>query len=75
MKSYLFLLFIVFSTILTAQRSFTEAIEKGDKALKKEHFQEAINYYFAAEAFAPTKKTGVQEKINIAFENLYQSQL
>ncbi|SRX74497.1 hypothetical protein AEQU3_01476 [Aequorivita antarctica] len=49
-------------------KNYDEAIAKGDAAVDKEQFNEAINYYFAAEAFDPTKKDSVKAKVNRAFD-------
>ncbi len=47
-----------------------DAINEGDEALKNDRFYEAINKYFAAEAFEPTMKAQVKEKVKIAFDRI-----
>ncbi len=73
MKKILFIL-IIFSIALNAkaQSTYAEAIELGDNNLKKGKFKEAMNYYFAAEAFEPAKKSIVKEKINKVFNEINQ---
>lgn len=50
-----------------AIRDYDQAIAKGDTAVSKKQFNKAIEYYFAAEAFDPTKKDSVKAKVNRAF--------
>ena len=64
------LLTLLIATALTAQRNYSEAIALGDKAFKAENYQNAIDYYFAAEAFDPNQKQAVQQKINIVFKRI-----
>jgi len=57
---------------LMGQSNYTEAIAQGDKALKEGNYKTAINKYFAAEAFDPTKKDEVKIKVNAAFDKIMQ---
>ena len=40
----------------TAQSNYSDAIQQGDVAFKTGQYKTAINKYFAAEAFDPSKK-------------------
>ncbi len=53
-----------------SQSSYQEAITLGDQALEQRQFQQAINYYFAAEAFDPSKSEVVKMKVNYAFQKI-----
>jgi hypothetical protein len=46
------------------QNNYAEAKKQGDAAFKKGQYKLAIDKYFAAEAFDPTKKDMVTEKLN-----------
>ena len=71
MKQILFLL-IIFCVVtnMQAQNTYEEAIQMGDKKLEEGNFKEAMNYYFAAEAFDPTKKDIVKTKVNNVFDKI-----
>ena len=66
------LLCIFLSTTIIAQSSYNDAIVRGDKAFHRGNFGDAINYYFAAEAFDPSKKKEVKQKINRVFGKIEQ---
>jgi hypothetical protein len=69
MKQFLsFLSCIFFFVMLNAQSNYAEAIRQGDAAFNSGQYKTAINKYFAAEAFDPTKKDVVKEKVNRAFD-------
>ncbi len=68
-----FLLIVYFFSISFAfsqGSSYQEAIAQGDTAVRKGEFQVAINKYFAAEAFDPSKKDIVKAKINDVFTRI-----
>lgn len=62
------LIFCLLGLAIQAQNNYTQAIQQGDAALRKKQFKTAINKYFAAEAFDPSKKAEVQKKVNRAFD-------
>ena len=64
------ILLCCFTTTIVAQRTYEEAIGKGDIALKRQQFKEAINFYFAAEAFDPSKREVARAKINHVFDEI-----
>ena len=68
------LLFFFFCTTLfvvtNAQNNYTEAIKQGDDAFNKGQYKMAINKYFAAEAFDPSKKESVKAKVNMVFDKI-----
>jgi hypothetical protein len=68
------LLLLLFCVILfigaRGQTSYTEAIKQGDAAFKNGHYKLAIEKYFAAEAFDPTKKNIVREKVKLTFDKI-----
>ena len=70
MKKILLLLLFSCPFGLIAQNNYPEAIQQGDKAFQKGDFQIAINKYFAAEAFDPSKKEVVKQKINEVFKRI-----
>ena len=51
-----------------AQRSYAEAIQMGDAAFRRGEYKTAVDKYFAAEAFDPSKKETVKEKVNAVFD-------
>jgi len=55
-----------FTTI--GQRNYQQAIDSGNYYFDKGDFKTAINKYFAAEAFDPSKKEMVKAKVNKAFD-------
>ena len=65
------LLFFLSGTLIffaaNAQSNYTEAMQKGDEAFSKGQYKAAINKYFAAEAFDPSKKDTVRKKVNNVF--------
>ena len=67
-KSLLFLFCIICTVFANGQRNYTEAIQQGDDAFNKGQYKMAINKYFAAEAFDPSKKEIVKEKVNKVFD-------
>jgi WD40 repeat protein len=61
------LIFLALCTIAKGQRNYDEAMRQGDDAFSKRDYKTAINKYFAAEAFEPTKKDSVKAKVDSAF--------
>lgn len=71
MRTYIILITILFSCQLAfGQRTYEEAVELGDNAFESQNYDEAINYYFAAEAFDPSKGTLMKEKVNLVFARI-----
>jgi len=71
MRKTFFLLFSVICFVTTkAQSNYTEAIGQGDDAFKSGQYKAAINKYFAAEAFDPSKKDVVKEKLKLTFDKI-----
>lgn len=71
MKRCFFLIsFMVLSSFILGQSSYLEAIQQGDAAFKKGEYKTAVNKYFAAEAFDPTKKEVVKIKVNQVFDKV-----
>jgi len=68
----IFFLFLGISLFVTAktQSNYTEAISQGDEAFKNEQYKLAINKYFAAQAFDPSKKDIVKEKLQLTFDKI-----
>ncbi len=64
----IFLLYITLSCTTKGQSNYTQAIQQGDYAYNKEQYKIAMNKYFAAEAFDPSKKEEVKAKVNRAFD-------
>jgi len=58
------------AVVANAQSTYDEAIQQGDAAFNKGEYKTAINKYFAAEAFDPTKKDVVKEKVNRVFDKI-----
>jgi hypothetical protein len=65
----IFLIFLgmVYLVPLKAQKNYREAIDSGDFRRERGHYDTAINYYFAAEAFDPLRKGEVKKKIDTVF--------
>jgi hypothetical protein len=59
---------MIFFVAAKGQSSYAEAMQQGDAAFNKGQYKIAINKYFAAEAFDPTKKDVVKEKVKRAFD-------
>lgn len=57
-------------TSVQAQKSYAEAMQQGDAAFKKGEYKKAINKYFAAEAFEPSKKKEVKARVNKVFDKI-----
>src|SRR6187399_1879571 len=71
MNRLLFFFFcIIFFVAAKGQKSYQQAIDSGYYYYKKGDFKKAINKYFAAEAFDPTKKDSVKAKLNMVFERI-----
>ncbi len=71
MNRFLFFLFCMFLFANSkGQNNYTEAMQHGDDAFNKQQYKTAINKYFAAEAFDPTKKDLVKEKVNKTFDGI-----
>ena len=68
------LIFLIFCMILfvatKGQGNYAEAIKEGDNAFSRQQYKTAINKYFAAEAFDPTKKDEVKVKVNRVFDRI-----
>ncbi len=64
--SFLFCM-ILFAPV-KGQSNYTQAIQQGDEAFNRQQYKTAINKYFAAEAFDPSKKEEVKAKVNRAFD-------
>jgi len=64
----IFLLHCAFQ--IKAQNTYSEAIKQGDAAFAKGDYRVAINKYFAAEAFEPSKREGIKEKVNSVFDKI-----
>ena len=62
------LFFLAFHT--SAQNTYAEAIQQGDRALRQGQYKTAINKYFSAEAFDLTKKAVIREKVNNVFNRI-----
>ena len=54
----------------SAQSNYAEAIKQGDDAFNRKEYKIAINKYFAAEAFDPSKKDEAKEKVNKVFDKI-----
>ncbi len=71
MNKISFLLFgVIFFVAAAAQNNYTEAIKQGDDAFSNGQYKLAINKYFAAEAFDPSKKDIVKEKVGLTFDKI-----
>jgi len=68
------LLFFIFCMLLfvdaKGQSSYSEAIYQGDTAYDNKQYKTAINKYFAAEAFDPSKKDEVKARVNRVFDKI-----
>jgi len=71
MKQFLFFLLCTFLIIISnAQSSYSEAMQQGDEAFNKGQYKTAIDKYLAAEAFDPSKKEIVKERVSKVFEKI-----
>ena len=71
MKQILFLLLNTFFFVCAGtQSNYTQAMQQGDDAFKNGKYKTTINKYFAAEAFDPSKKEIVKEKVNNVFDRI-----
>lgn len=71
MNKIFFLLFSITCFVTAkAQNTYTTAIKQGDDAFNNGQYKVAINKYFAAEAFDPSKKDVVKEKLNLTFDQI-----
>ena len=61
---------VIFFVTAKGQSNYSEAMKQGDDAFNKGQYKIAINKYFAAEAFDPSKKEIVKEKVNKAFDRI-----
>ena len=59
---------MIFFVAAKGQKNYAEAMQQGDDAFKNGQYKTAINKYFAAEAFDPTKKNIVKDRVNIVFD-------
>jgi len=53
-----------------APRSYEDCIRQGDRALQTGNFGVAIQKYFAAEAFDPSQRTAVQQRVEQVFAKM-----
>jgi WD40 repeat protein len=71
MRYLIFLgLFLICAGTANAQRTYNEAIQQGDAALRQGAYKTAIDKYFAAEAFDTAKKDAVRAKVNAVFDKI-----
>lgn len=71
MKKLLFTLLLALpALLLPAQLNYAEAIERGDDAFRQGKYRDAINLYFAAEAFEPAQSAAVKAKVNAVFDRI-----
>jgi WD40 repeat protein len=71
MKQVFFFLFCTaFFISVKGQSNYDEAVQLGDEALKNKDYKNAINKYFAAEAFDPAKKDLIKVKVNLVFDRI-----
>lgn len=72
MKNFIFLIafIVLYANYLQGQSNYNEAIDQGDAALAKGDYLNAINKYFAAEAFDPSKKDIVKGKVKAVFDSV-----
>ena len=71
MNRIFFLFFgMIFFVTANAQSSYAEAISQGDDAFRRGEYKIAVNKYFAAEAFDPSKKDIVKEKLKLTFDKI-----
>src|SRR5882672_8052903 len=76
MNKIFFLLFgMLFFVTAKAQNNYAEAIMQGDDAFKNGQYKVAVNKYFAAEAFDPSKKDIVKEKLRLTFDKIDELRL
>lgn len=68
MKTYLSILILAISLSLSAQSSYEEAIQMGDRAFMEARYADALQKYRAAQAFEPAKQSIVDSKIYLIFE-------
>lgn len=69
-KTLLLLPFLFLAFVANSQRSYEEAIQMGDRALYNGQYKTALNKYFSAEAFDPSKKEVVRRKLNLVFDRI-----
>jgi hypothetical protein len=62
--------FTFLSLAIIAQSNYNEAIRQGDGAQKRGDYTTAINKYFAAGEFDPSKQKVVEDKINAVFKKI-----
>lgn len=71
MKRIFFLFFGILSfAAATAQNNYAGAISQGDDAFRKGQYKTAIDKYFAAEAFDPSKEEIVKGKVRQVFDKI-----
>jgi Protein of unknown function (DUF1566) len=76
MRKILFLFFYMILIVTAkAQNNYAEAISQGDDAFERGQYKVAIDKYFAAEAFDPSKKDAVKEKLRITFDKIDELRL
>lgn len=61
---------IIFFVTAKAQNNYDEAITQGNDAFQNGQYKLAINKYFAAQAFDPSKKDIVKEKLKLTFDKI-----
>ena len=80
MKCYLFILLFLFNvnTLFSQNKSkinktintYEKAIKAGKKAVKDKKFDDAVNYFFAAEAYDPSRRQEVEGWIDTVFNRI-----
>ena len=71
MSRIFFLFFgMIFFVAAPAQNNYAGAISQGDDAFRRGQYKTAIDKYFAAEAFDPSKKDVVKEKVRQVFDKI-----
>jgi hypothetical protein len=69
-KIFFLLSAVIFFITVKAQNNYSEALAQADDAFKNGQYKVAINKYFAAEAFDPSKKDIVNEKVKLTFDKI-----
>lgn len=71
MKRVITCLFLLTTfAVANGQHNYVQAMRQGDSAFIEKNYKTAINKYFAAEAFDPTKKDLVKAKVDNAFDSI-----
>ena len=59
---------MIFFVAAKGQSKYADAMKMGDDAFKRKEYKKAINLYFAAEAFDPSKKDIIKDRVNKVFD-------